>query len=151
MMLRVLRITLMWLVALAVPIQGYAAAAMLGCGPEHHRMAGLQSQAATADSSDPAVEQHSPDAHAGMAGDHHHGDSAEPSHAHVLKMQGSSGKAGKGSCTPCASCCVVAALPTTVVVFEPVPPVDFFVPLAPRSVASFVTEGPERPPRSILV
>ena len=150
-MLRVLRITLMWLVALAVPIQGYAAATMLGCGPEHHRMAGLQSQAAAADGSDPAVKQHSPDAHAGMVGDHPHGDSAEPSHAHVLKTHGSSGKVGKGACTPCASCCVVAALPATMVVFQPVPLVEFFVPLAARSVASFVTEGPERPPRSILV
>ena len=114
-------------------------------------MAGMQSQAATADGSDPAVEQHSPDAHAGMAGDHQHGDSAEPSHAHGLKMQGNSGKAGKGACTPCASCCVVAALPATMVVFQPVPLVEFFVPLAPRSVAPFVTEGLERPPRSILV
>ena len=150
-MLRVLRITLMWLVALAVPVQGYAAVAMFGCGPGHHGMAGMQSQAAAEDDHDAAMPQHSHEAQVEMGGDHHHDDSAEPSHAHMLKAHGAPGKVSKGSCTPCASCCVVAALPATMVVFQPVPLVDFFVPLAPRGLASFLTEGPERPPRSILV
>ena len=151
-MLRVLRITLMWLVALAVPAQGYAAVTMFGCGPAHHGMTGTQSQSqvASADNDNAAVPQHSHEAHVETAGGHHHDDFAEPSHVHVLK-HGTPGKVDKGSCTPCGSCCVVAALPAAMLVFEPVTLVDFFVPLAPRGVAPFLTEGPERPPRSLLV
>ena len=153
-MLRVLRISLMWLVALAVPAQGYAAVTMFGCGPAHHGMTGTQlqsqSQAAAAHDHDAAVPQHSHEAHVETAVGHHHDDTAEPSHVHVLK-HGTPGKVGKGSCTPCASCCVVAALPAAMLVFEPVALVDFFVPLAPRNVAPFLTEGPERPPRFLLV
>jgi len=138
-MLDVLRITLMWLVALAVPVQGYAAAAMFGCGPGHHSMTST-SQAAAAD-----------EARVEVAANHHDDDSAEPNHAHKLEARGTPDKVGKGSCTPCASCCVVTALPATMLVFQPVPLVDFFVPLARRGLASFLTEGPERPPRFILV
>jgi hypothetical protein len=32
----VLQIAVMWLLALAVPVQGFAAASMPGCGPSHH-------------------------------------------------------------------------------------------------------------------
>ena len=150
-MLRVLRITLMWLVAIAVPVQGYAAVVMFGCGPGHHGITGAQSQAAAADDHDAAVSQPSHAAHVELAGDHHHDDSAEPNHAHSLKSHGTSGKVGKGSCTPCASCCVVAALPAAMVVFQAIPLINVFVPLALRGLASFLTEGLERPPRSILV
>ena len=150
-MLRVLHITLMWLVAFAVPVQGYAAVVMFGCGPSHHGMTGVQSQAAAVDDHHAAFPRHSHETQVEAAGDHHHDDSAEPNHAHTLKAHGASGKVGKGPCTPCASCCVVAALPATMVVFQAIPLVDFFVPLAPRGLALFLTEGLERPPRSILV
>ena len=150
-MSRALRITLMWLVAFAVPIQGYAAVAMLSCSPQHHGTAGMQSQPVAADHHNAAVPQHSHEARVEMAGDHHHDDPAEANHAHTLKAHGASGKVGKGSCTPCASCCVVAALPATMVVFQAIPLFDCFAPLAPRGLASFLTEGPERPPRSSLV
>ena len=149
-MLDVLRITLMWLVALAVPVQGYAAAAMFGCGPGHHSMTST-SQAAAAEDHDAAGPQPSNEARVEVAANHHDDDSAEPNHAHKLEARGTPDKVGKGSCTPCASCCVVTALPATMLVFQPVPLVDFFVPLARRGLASFLTEGPERPPRFILV
>ena len=147
-MLRVLRITLMWLVAFAVPVQGYAAATMFGCGPGHHDTAGVQSEA---DHHDAAVPQHLHEEHAEFASGHPHDDSAEPNHALILKAHGTSSKVVKGPCTPCASCCVVAALPATLLVFQPIPLVDFFTLLAPRGPALFLTEGPERPPRSSLV
>ena len=149
-MLRFLRITLLWLVALAVPAQGYAAVTMFGCGPGHHGMTGMQSQAAPADDDNAAVPQHFHHAGFETSGGHHHDDSAQPSHVHVL-THGTPGKVGKGSCTPCASCCVVAALPAAMLVFEPVALADFFAPLAPRGVAPFLTEGLERPPRFFLV
>ena len=141
----------MWLLALAVPVQGYAAVTMLGCGPGHHETADVQSPVAVANDDDEAVPPHSHEATSESAGERHHGDSAEPDHAHALKAHGASGTAGKGSCTPCASCCVVGALPASMLVFQAIPLADFFVPLAPRGLVSFLTEGPERPPRSSLV
>lgn len=150
-MLRVLRITLMWLVALAVPVQAYAAVAMFGCAPGHHGMTGTQPQAAPADDDDAVMPQHPHEGHVEASANHHHGDSAQPDHGHKLKAHGTPGKVGKSSCTPCASCCVVAALPATPLVFQAIALVDFFVPLAPRGLASFLTEVPERPPRSSRV
>ncbi|WP_124543204.1 hypothetical protein [Piscinibacter terrae] len=74
---------------------------------------------------------------------------ADLGHGH-LKAQGASGKVTKGSCSACASCCMAAALPTAIVSFEATPVADFFTTFDRRSVVVFVTEGPERPPRSIL-
>ena len=150
-MLRVLWLTLMWLVAFAVPVQGYAAVAMAGCGPGHHGSAGVQSQSVATGHHHAAESQLSVLSHDEMPGDHLHDGSVGADHAHLLKAHGATSKVAKGSCTPCASCCVVAALPAAMIVFQAIPLVDFFVQLAPRELASFLTEGPERPPRFILV
>lgn len=151
MMLCVLRITLMWLVALAVPIQGYAAVAMFGCGPGLHGMSGTPSPVVATDGRVVSMPQHSYEVIADPQSDQHHESSAEPAHGHMLKAHGTSGEAKEGSCSPCASCCVVAALPSTMVAFAPVPLVDLFAPLALGGAAAFLTAGPERPPRFILV
>ena len=108
-------------------------------------------QVPAADDHDAVAPQHLHEAHVEVAATSHHHDAAEPDPAPVLKAHGTMGRVGKGSCTPCASCCVVAALPATMVVFEAIPMADFFVPLAARGAVSFLTESPERPPRSILV
>lgn len=153
-MLRNLRIVLMWLMALAVPIQGYAAAAMFGCGPGHHSAMALMGIMATAPALHGLQEQqpgHDDSAEVGSAHSHADADdSAAAAPVPGLKAPGTTSKTTKGGCSPCASCCVVAALPTSAVTFQPVPPVDFFVPFAPHSVAVFLTEGLERPPRFIL-
>ena len=149
-MLRVLRITLMWLIALAVPIQGSAAVTMFGCGPGHHGGVG-SSQVSMADEHAQDIDDHS---HATMTedGESHHHDSGVPHHhSDSLKAHGTSHKVvTKGSCTPFASCCVVAALPATVIQFEPVPLVDSFVLSVQSGVSSFLADGLERPPRPFL-
>lgn len=153
-MLRNLRIVLMWLMALAVPIQGYAAAAMFGCGPGHHSAMSLMGIMATAPAlHDPQEQLPGHDDSAEVGSGHSHADADDSAAADPvpgLEAPGTTSKATKGGCSPCASCCVVAALPTSAVTFQPVPPVDFFVPFAPHSVAVFLTEGLERPPRFIL-
>ena len=125
MMLRFLRIMAMWLLALAVPVQGFAAASMIGCGTAHHGAAGL----------------HSATGHQHHASDIHHGDDH--------KAHGGA-KVSKASCSACASCCTSAALPTGIMVFEPTDGPEAFVALAPHPVATLVSGGPRRPPRSIL-
>ena len=150
-MLHILRITLMWLVALAVPAQGYATATMFGCGPGHHSMAETPSHAEATGERAAQMPQHGHDGNPELGFEHHHHGSVEQAHGHTLKAHGAAAKVAKGSSSSCASCCVVAALPTSVVVFKPIRLVDFFASLATRSVASFLTDGPERPPRFVLV
>jgi hypothetical protein len=148
-MLRVLRITLMWLIALAVPIQGSAAVTMFGCGPGHHGGMG-SSQAVVAQERAPDVDDPSHGAMTEDADSHHHDGGASHDHSHSLKSHGAAHKVAKGNCTPCASCCVVAALPATMIQFEPVSLVDSFVLSAQSGVSSFLADGLERPPRLFL-
>jgi hypothetical protein len=148
-MLRVLRITLMWLIALAIPIQGSAAVTMFGCGPGHHGGMG-SSQTAMSDEHASGADHHSAGAVDDEVESHHHDGGALQDHSHSLEAHGTAHKVAKGNCTPCASCCVVAALPATVIQFEPVPLVDCFVPSAQSGVISFLADGLERPPRLFL-
>ena len=136
----------MWLIALAVPIQGSAAVTMFGCGPGHHGGVG-SSQTAMSDDHVSDAYHHSDGAVSEEVDSHHHDGGAPHNHADSLEPHGTAHKVAKGNCTPCASCCVVAALPATVIQFEPVQLVDFFVPLAPSGVSSFLANGLERPPR----
>jgi len=147
-MWRSLRIALMWLLAFAVPAQGFAAASMFNCSPGHHGTAGKQ-------------------AHAGHSGIHVHG-AATPPHGHEghshangpavssIDADGAAeasalGKVAKGSCSACASCCTAAALPSSGLSFEATPVHAGVAPLVPRSIAAFLTDGPDRPPRSMIL
>ena len=153
-MLRFLRITLMWLIAVAVPIQGSAAVTMFGCGPGHHGGMGSFQTTMVDEEHAQDADHHSRGTVAEEGESHHHdGDVAHDhshSHSHSPKPQGTVHKVAKGNCTPCASCCVVAALPATLIQFEPVPLVDFFVVSAQSGVSSFLADGLERPPRGFL-
>jgi hypothetical protein len=136
-MSRALRIALMWLLTLAVPVQGSAAASMFNCGPGHHGKAQSQmheAHAAHAHGDDAAVPEH-----------HHHPDANA---AHTDAGDGS--PVHKSSCGACASCCTAAALPSSVVSFDAMPAHDVLMPLAPVRVAAFLTGGTERPPRPFL-
>ncbi|CAN5896965.1 hypothetical protein BH11PSE8_BH11PSE8_12540 [soil metagenome] len=148
-MLRVLRITLMWLIALAVPVQGSAAVTMFACGPGHHGESQVI-QTEMAHENMPLAEQHSAAIASDEIGSHHRDGAAQHDHADSLELHGTAHKVAKGNCTPCASCCVVAGLPATVIQFEPVPLVDFFVPSTQSAGTTFLPDGLERPPRLVL-
>jgi hypothetical protein len=123
--MRVLRLMLICLLAVALPVQGWAAATMLSCGPGHHRMA----------------EAHAHEGHA-MADEHggHH-DAASTSDLHDL---------AQFKCSACAACGVVHVLPPAVVDFDlPREPAHYDALLRPAGV-SFHTSGQERPPRRPL-
>ena len=150
-MFRVLRIASMWLLALALPVQGFAAASM-SCGPGHGSAMGM-----------PSAHSHVADVHEYAGGTVHHGHDAGPQadldrhpvsnssdHGDVTKADATS-KVAKGSCSACASCCMGAALRSATLSFQATPVADSFVSLVPRIGASFLTDGPERPPRPVLV
>jgi hypothetical protein len=118
-----------WL-ALALPVQGFAAAQMLQCGPAHARMHVAVS----------TVHEHTHDhAHHGAATAHHDDTSPDPSSA-----------LAKHSCSACAACCVGLALPSSAPLLTT--PTEAAIrdtgAGAPEPV--FLTSGLERPPRPAL-
>lgn len=111
------RILLTWLIALALPVQGWAASTMSVCGPSHSRMVAA------------AVDAH---AHHGMA----HVDADAPP--------------ADLSCSACAWCCSLLALPAAAA-FEAADELRApALPMAAAAQAVFLTEGQERPPRTAV-
>ncbi len=137
-----LRTAFVWLVLFALPLQGYAAATLLHCGPGHHR-AVAAAMAAPSGAHEHAM--HSDDHAAGHAG----ADGATASAA--VGDDGASldhlDKLSKAKCSACASCCVGAALPTATLEFAPVAGAVVPTPFVPASRVGFYTDSPDRPPR----
>lgn len=162
-MSRLVRTLLIWLLVLALPAQGAAVAAMIGCGPRH---------AATAPAgAEQAVHGHAQGhshSHTGpQAADHPHhpaadgaavGHSADAStdasastgQAPHSATAGHAASADAHKCSVCASCCSAGAILNTVpsVPTPEIAPV-VFAPLV-ASVAPFAVPGPDRPPRGAL-
>ncbi|MEO6918937.1 MAG: hypothetical protein ABI171_08000 [Collimonas sp.] len=117
---------LILLLALALPLQGYAAAAMVFCGSENVTTSPVAANVA---------------GHAGMA--HHHADAqtaGQPAHGgHDHASQGH-------SCSSCAACCVgVLPMDSPLATLQPLPVIH---PLSsPLSgFVGYTPENPERPP-----
>jgi len=125
------KLFLVVLLALSLPVQSFAAVSMI-CATS-----GAVDDEATAD---PLHHSESTDGHAVVASDddrqsHHHNGGH---HVHA--------------CLTCASCCVGAALPVAPAISALADSIQFFAPLPPDAgVVLFLTDGIERPPRSILV
>jgi hypothetical protein len=142
-----IRTLLIWLLVLAVPAQGAAAATMTFCGPDHHGGGAA------------ATQQAAPAAHA------HHGSDADSAHEHVdiagqadeetsaaasSAASAKSGHASQSKCSACASCCSFGAILSTVLaVPAPVVAPTVFCAVVP-SVDTFAADGPDRPPRIVL-
>lgn len=125
------RIALAWLLAVALPIQGYAATTMLLCGPAHHQSPAAQ---------DHGMHDHG-DAAMGHNGTGARGEAAGSSHAP------GGDKAQTGKCSVCSSCCNAAAIAASVVapaVVSPDLPEVATVLIAEERV---ILGGLERPPR----
>lgn len=132
------RLLLLWLMAVALPLQGFAAAGAQHCVPMHERM-------------------HVVEDHDLGQGAHHHAvavdadseadaDAEAPGHP----VPDSAAKTGAFKCSACAACCVALGLPARVPEL-PGQPADGLHPLAAEATAAaFLTDGLERPPRAAL-
>lgn len=140
----ILRSLIVWLVLLAVPFQGFASAAMLGCGPGHARPAAVAA---------PGVA----DGHHMQHDGAHEGAGDMSGHGHAAMAHdtpGEPGPPGHGNghaCSACSACSIGAAiapavLPALAVHAPPLPS----VPSAERRVPSVHLALPERPPRALL-
>ena len=139
------RSMLMWLLTVALPLQGISAATMTACGVgHHHRQTGVTLQTAAVSDSDPMPARHVHD-HGAASDAHEHAGAAHPD---PDKNDLAKGVAHK--CSACASCCLNAVVPTEALGFEAPNVTDHFAPPVTRTLAAYVTEGLERPPRPFL-
>ena len=143
------RKALMWLLLLALPLQGYAAATMLNCGPNHHSMMVGSATASGAVHDPSSVGHHHGDAGAAsVAGDHHStaandsGDDA--SAAHDLNQL------AKSKCSACAACCMGVALPPAALAVASFPPAMTPAVFVSAPHDDFLSDGLDRPPRLLL-
>ena len=160
-MRRAVRAFFVWVMVVAMPLQGMAASAMGSCGPSHARMMqGLMAGAPLAASHEAAAA-----GHGAFASDHGAHLHATPAHAvgdepcagtHTGSRADADGLSGQVphhgdfSCSACAACCPALALPASLVLPEPSGP-EPLVQVAPiEPVASHQPDGPERPPRTIF-
>jgi hypothetical protein len=141
-----IRTLLIWLLVLAVPAQGAAAATMAFCGPNHHG---------------DGTPTHS---HQGLPAEHSHdGGGAQSAHEHITApadggvsataspaAPAQAVHADRQKCSACASCCSGSAILSTVLaVPAPVLAPTVFTAVVP-SVDAFAADGPDRPPRLVL-
>ncbi len=100
-MVRFLKICLLWMLALALPVQGVAASMQLACGPAHHQSSMMQYVAA-----------HEADHH--MAKSESKTASAQASSVQASLQASSpsdSSDLANTTCSACATCCVGAVAP----------------------------------------
>ena len=143
-----IRALLIWLLVLAVPAQGAAAATMAFCGPNHH---GGEAAA--------QVQRTAPAGHAHQGGasaqDHEHPQATatadeDSSGSAFSAASAKVSDASKHKCSACASCCSVGAILSSVLaVPTPVFTPTVFSAVVP-SVDAFAADGPDRPPRIVL-
>ena len=131
------RMLLIWLLAVALPAQGVMAATMVFCGPNHHERAAAAAVVHDAD----AAQSHHEAADA----------QAEYTAADETAATEKVAQPNMQKCSVCAACCSAAAIHDTVPklpVLDPV--VARFAALVP-TVEPFAADGPDRPPRHVLV
>lgn len=141
-----LRTALMWLLLLALPLQGFAAATMLNCGPNHHRLLVAATAEPNGGHGHSAVGQHQ---HVtGVADDHHQ--SVSDGGANDLPPAHHLDKLTKVKCSACAACCMGAALPTAALAIASVPPAMTTASFVSTPHVDFLSDGLDRPPRLLL-
>ena len=144
-MKRFVRCFVMWLLVLALPVQGFAASTMLHCGAGHHGTV-----QATEGGHDHAGHMHMGAQDVSAVSDsnaHDHAAEASPSHEDSAFSHTAKHANVKGKCSACAACCTVAFLPTNVIVFTAPAPSRALPVIELTTHAGFIADGPERPPR----
>lgn len=154
-MQRVFRAFLVWVMVIAMPVQGMAASVMLFCGPSHERMM----QGLMADAPALASSLTTAPGHDRMAADHAVHEHASPEYpvadepaagADASGVNGLSKHHGKFTCSACAACCSALVLPASFVLPVPSSP-EHLAPMSPvEPVASHQPDGLDRPPRTVL-
>jgi hypothetical protein len=131
-----LRFIVSCVLALALPLQSYAASSMLMCGPLHQGAAGEAHHAPHTAPADHA------------AGDAHHGHAAPE--AQSAATAGSDANAVFVKCSLCAACCTALGLLPHAPLFGAQPAATAYRTLQVDAPAGVLPAGLERPPRAFL-
>ena len=162
-----MRSLLIWLLVLAVPAQGAAVAAMVGCGPRHPAaaVAGPHGHDHANAQAHPHANAHAnayaharADAGGPAAHDQHHAALPAPAaDAGLASAIGSAaadapaaGAADGHKCSACASCCAAGAILNTVPTVPMPALADAVFADWVASVDPYAVDGPDRPPRPVL-
>lgn len=143
---RFLKTLLLWLLAFALPVQGFAAVAKLSCGPIHQHGAAV-------------TVSHADHSHAGAMSPHVGHDHAHHADMTVLAVgtgaddsTGTADKPVNGKCSACAACCVGVTILPTVSNWSPAVSDSSPAITPPPSIFSgYIPDGLKRPPKSLLV
>ena len=138
-----MHVVIAFILALAIPLQGIAAATMAACGPEHATVPNTSMGPVGQDTRAEASEHHAMHHHVHASS---HGGIDANDHARHAGLD----KLAKAKCSVCASCCAGSAMPSTFVVFDSVALTESFALPVPTGTAAFLTAGLERPPRIFL-
>ena len=134
------KILLLWLLAFAIPVQGFAAAVQAGCAPSHQMPVMVATAAA--------------DAHHHAGHDVHnlhnmhnvHDTSTQADTDHPTQHQHQH-KASSASCSSCSVCTIGAVLPLALDKLINLPiAADIHVADTPHGFVGYTPENPERPP-----
>jgi hypothetical protein len=151
-----LRLALVWLLALAVPLQAMATVVMLGCCPASDSgsaavATGLSAQAEAAPAA--AAGEHAQMAMAGSMSMVHAAMTLPEAAASAIPTSSHDHEAAGGDashCGACALCAVGPLAPTMSLVTASLPVTTRLAPSTVRVDPVFLTDGPERPPRTHL-
>lgn len=139
-----MRQLLICLLALALPMQGALAAAMVWCGPNHHDRAAVAAVAHTAAATQQGLQLAAPAQVAGTA------DQVEVLGADETAAPSRFATTDMNKCSVCAACCSSAAIHQAQPKLPVVEPAAADFAALASSVEPFAAGGPERPPRPVL-
>lgn len=152
------RTVLAWLLMLAIPLQGFAATAMLFCAPSHHGVVAAAMSRQTAHDHHQSTARHVEHQHGDMQHISHHGPDAGKAasnsqsddftghHAPSVKV----GKLADGKCSASAACCTGSALASTQPMNHAAMAGSILIPFVLESYVSHIPRGFDPPPRSVL-
>ncbi|WP_295636963.1 hypothetical protein [uncultured Methylibium sp.] len=144
------RAVFIWLVMLAIPLQGVAASAMLHCGPGHER------QMLQVSATDHHDGHYGADSESHRPGGIHQPDStsaapdAGPADDGQLSVQADRAQLGKFKCSACAQCCASVALLDRMADPIRLEPMSMAPVMMAGDYPKVAQTGPERPPRPFL-
>jgi hypothetical protein len=134
-----LRLLIVWCIALALPVQGFASVTMAHCGPSHEGMHAAQ-----------GASHHDHSAHQASAAHHHDAPAANAAAGPAKAQPAAFSDLAKYKCSACASCCAACALPSAMLrIPQPLSTPTVFAEDV-VAVEAYACDGPDRPPRLFL-
>lgn len=134
------RYLLAWMLMLAIPVQGFAASAMLFCAPNHHNIVSAQLPMKVDDASHASTSQHPA---------HHHVATAQPQSQD--DPSSSSSKPVDAKCSACSTCCIGSVIISAEVFAAHGLSNSVLIPFIQKTIISFSPDGFDPPPKSLLV